>query len=127
MTEPVVLRPPRKWLGRKGGLLIVALGTVLWLGTVVFEVTVNRVNEAPTNALFIGGFTVASAFIYTMAYRLRPSDGLTVNRLLVAFLVGGILATTFAAPTTCGLAALTARRHLRPSHSPEWWKSSSRS
>jgi RsiW-degrading membrane proteinase PrsW (M82 family)/GNAT superfamily N-acetyltransferase len=98
MTDPALIRPPRKWLGRKGGLLIVALGTVLWFGTVLFELAFNHVNEAPTNALFIGGFTVASAFIYTMAYRLRPTDGLSVTRLLVAFLVGGILATTFAAP-----------------------------
>jgi RsiW-degrading membrane proteinase PrsW (M82 family)/ribosomal protein S18 acetylase RimI-like enzyme len=95
---PVSPKPPRKWLGRKGGLLIVALGTVLWFGTVLFELAFNQVNEAPTNALFIGAFTVASAFIYTMAYRLRPSDGLSVTRLLVAFLVGGILATTLAAP-----------------------------
>jgi RsiW-degrading membrane proteinase PrsW (M82 family)/ribosomal protein S18 acetylase RimI-like enzyme len=110
MTDPVgppaavpvattaVPRPPRKWLGRKGGLLIVALGTVLWFGTVLFELAFNHVNEAPTNALFIGAFTVSSAFIYTMAYRLRPSDGLSVSRLLIAFLVGGILATTLAAP-----------------------------
>jgi RsiW-degrading membrane proteinase PrsW (M82 family)/L-amino acid N-acyltransferase YncA len=91
-------KPPHKWLGRKGSLLIVALGTVLWFGTVLFEVIVFHVNEAPTNSLLIGGFTVASAFIYTMAYRLRPSDRLSVSRLLVAFMVGGILSTTLASP-----------------------------
>ena len=91
-------KPPGKWLGPKGGLLIVALGIVLWFGTVLFELIVFQVNEAPTNSLLIGGFTVASAFIYTMAYRLRPGDGLTVSRLLVAFLVGGILSTTLASP-----------------------------
>jgi protease PrsW len=91
-------RPPRKWLGRKGGLLIVALGTVLWFGTVLFEVIVFHANEAPTNALIIGAFTVASAFVYTMAYRLRPSDKLSVTRLLLAFLVGGLLSTTLAGP-----------------------------
>jgi RsiW-degrading membrane proteinase PrsW (M82 family)/ribosomal protein S18 acetylase RimI-like enzyme len=95
---PVAMRPARKWLGPKGGLLIVALGAVLWFGTVLFELGFNHADEAPTNALFIGGFTVSSAFIYTMAYRIRPSDGLTVSRLLIAFLVGGILATTLAAP-----------------------------
>jgi len=97
-TFPAAVRPPRKWLGRKGGLLIVAVGTVLWFGTVIFELVFNHANEAPTNALFIGGFTVAAAFIYTGAYRIRPSDGLSVTRLLVAFLVGGMLATTLAAP-----------------------------
>jgi hypothetical protein len=64
---------PRKWLGRKGGLLIVALGAVLWFGNVLFEVAVFHVNEAPTGSLIIGAFTVASAFIYTMAYRLQPA------------------------------------------------------
>jgi RsiW-degrading membrane proteinase PrsW (M82 family)/ribosomal protein S18 acetylase RimI-like enzyme len=73
-------------------------GDGLWFGTVLFEVIVNHVNEAPTNALIIGAFTVASAFIYTMAYRLRPSDGLSVSRLLLAFLGGGILSATIAAP-----------------------------
>src|ERR1700735_3087614 len=89
---------PRKWLGRKGGLLIVALGAVLWFGNVLFEVAVFHVNEAPTGSLIIGAFTVASAFIYTMAYRLQPADGLSVTRLLLAFLVGGILSITIAGP-----------------------------
>src|ERR1700759_423424 len=89
---------PRRWLGRKGGLLIVALGAVLWFGIVLYEVLLFHTNEAPTNALIIGAFTVAVAFIYTMAYRLQPSDGLSVTRLLLAFLVGGLFATTLAAP-----------------------------
>lgn len=93
---PVASKAPSKWLGRKGGLLIVALGAVLWFGTVLFEVIVFHVNEAPTNSLLIGGFTVASAFIYTMAYRLRPSDEFSVARLLMAFMVGGILTTALA-------------------------------
>jgi protease PrsW len=93
-----IVRAPRKWLGRKGGLLIVALGAVLWFGTVLFQVIVFHAAEAPTNALLIGAFTVATAFVYTMAYRLQPSDGLSVTRLLLAFLVGGILSTTFAGP-----------------------------
>jgi RsiW-degrading membrane proteinase PrsW (M82 family)/GNAT superfamily N-acetyltransferase len=74
------------------------VGAVLWFGTVVLALVSNHAGEAPTNALFIGGFTVAAAFIYTMAYRIRPSDGLSVSRLLIAFLVGGILATTLASP-----------------------------
>jgi RsiW-degrading membrane proteinase PrsW (M82 family)/ribosomal protein S18 acetylase RimI-like enzyme len=102
MSEPMSAiappKPPRKWLGRKGGLIIVGAGAVLWFGTVLFEVVVFGVKEAPTNALVIGGFTVASAFVYTMAYRLRPSDGLSITRLLLAFLVGGILAALLAAP-----------------------------
>jgi RsiW-degrading membrane proteinase PrsW (M82 family)/GNAT superfamily N-acetyltransferase len=97
LRAPVV-RAPRKWLGRKGGLLIAALGAFLWFGIVLFEVIVFHTAEAPTNALLIGAFTVACAFIYTMAYRLQPSDGLSVTRLLLAFLVGGILSTTFAGP-----------------------------
>jgi RsiW-degrading membrane proteinase PrsW (M82 family)/GNAT superfamily N-acetyltransferase len=98
IPPPPMPRTPRKWLGRKGGLLIVAVGAVLWFGIVLFDVGLLHVNEAPTNALLIGAFTVASAFVYTMAYRLRPSDGLTVTRLLLAFLVGGILSTTLAGP-----------------------------
>jgi hypothetical protein len=86
-----VVRAPRKWLGRRGGWLIVAIGAFLWFGIVLFEVIVFHTAEAPTNALLIGAFTVACAFIYTMAYRLQPSDGLTVTRVLLAFLVGGIL------------------------------------
>ena len=91
-------RQPRKWLGRKGGLLIVASGAVLWFGTVLFDVIVFHFNQAPTGALFVGAFTVASAFVYTMASRLQPSDGVTVTRLLLAFLAGGILAAILASP-----------------------------
>jgi RsiW-degrading membrane proteinase PrsW (M82 family)/L-amino acid N-acyltransferase YncA len=91
-------KTPRKWLGRKGGLLIVAAGAVLWFGLTGFEILVEHTREAPTNSLFIGAFTVASAFIYTMAYRLKPSDKLSVVRLLIAFFGGGILAVTIAEP-----------------------------
>ena len=106
MSEPTLppvppaalTKPPRKWLGRKGGWLIVAAGTVLWAGTIAFELLLEPGKELPTNAMVIGAFTVASAFVYTMAYRLRPTDQLGVVRLLLAFMVGGILSVTLAAP-----------------------------
>jgi RsiW-degrading membrane proteinase PrsW (M82 family)/ribosomal protein S18 acetylase RimI-like enzyme len=103
MTEaraqaPATSRPNRKWLGRKGGLLIVGFGAVLWFAIEVFDLTVEKADEAPTSGLIVGGFTVAVAFVYTMAYRLRPSDELGVVRLLLAFLVGGLLATILIGP-----------------------------
>lgn len=90
--------PVRKWLGKKGGLLIVGFGTVLWFAIEIFDLTVEHATEAPTTGLIIGGFTVAVAFVYTMAYRIRPSDQLGIVRLLLAFLVGGLLAASVIGP-----------------------------
>jgi RsiW-degrading membrane proteinase PrsW (M82 family)/GNAT superfamily N-acetyltransferase len=90
-------RPPRKWLGPKGGLLIVAFGAVLWFAIELFDLLVENVQEAPTSGLIVGAFTVAVAFVYTMAYRIRPTDELSIVRLLLAFLVGGLLAAIIAA------------------------------
>jgi RsiW-degrading membrane proteinase PrsW (M82 family) len=39
---------------------------------------------------------MAAAFLYTMAYRLRSTDGVTPLRLILAFLFGGLFATELA-------------------------------
>jgi RsiW-degrading membrane proteinase PrsW (M82 family)/GNAT superfamily N-acetyltransferase len=91
-------KPPRKWLGRKGGLVIAGVSAAIWFAIEIIAVVAEGAREAPTLGLVVGAFAVAAAFIYTMAYRLRPSDELSVVRLLLAFLVGGLGAAILAQP-----------------------------
>jgi len=89
-------RPPRKWLGPKGGWLIFLGMTFFWLFNVLFDqLVVHHLGLSP-NSLILGGFGMTAALIYTLAYRLRPADGISVVRLLLAFLLGGLFATELA-------------------------------
>jgi RsiW-degrading membrane proteinase PrsW (M82 family) len=92
----VAAKPPRKWLGPKGGWLVFLGMTVFWLFNVLYDqFALHHVALSP-NSLILGGFGMTGALIYTLAYRLRPADGITVVRLLLAFLLGGLFATELA-------------------------------
>jgi RsiW-degrading membrane proteinase PrsW (M82 family) len=91
-----LVKPPRRWLGRRGGFIILAGFAVVWLYLILFSTLVEHSRALPTTALILGGFGLAAALIYTMAYRLVPADGITVSRLLIAFLVGGVISTVLA-------------------------------
>jgi RsiW-degrading membrane proteinase PrsW (M82 family) len=96
MSDHVPSVAPRKWLGPKGGWIILAVMLVVWLGHLLFDQYVVGNLELTPNTLVLGGFAMTAAIIYTMAYRLRPDDGVTPLRLLVTFLVGGLVATELA-------------------------------
>ena len=89
-------KQPRKWIGPAGGWLIAALFFVLWLIHLIFNELVTHSTVLSPNTLILGGFMMAAAFLYTMAYRLRPTDGVTPLRLILAFLFGGLFATELA-------------------------------
>jgi RsiW-degrading membrane proteinase PrsW (M82 family) len=92
----VVPRAPRKWLGPKGGWLVFLGLTFFWLCNVLFDqLVVHHLGLSP-NSLVLGGFGMAGALIYTLAYRLRPQDGISVVRLGLAFLLGGLFSTELA-------------------------------
>jgi RsiW-degrading membrane proteinase PrsW (M82 family) len=94
----VPVKPPRKWWGPRGGLIVAAVLVAIWLVVVVSEHLLDGgAGDTPT-AVLLGGFTVATAFMYTMAYRLRPEDGISVVRLIIAFVAGGLMSTLVAAP-----------------------------
>jgi RsiW-degrading membrane proteinase PrsW (M82 family) len=95
-SPAAVERPNRKWLGPKGGWLVFLGMTVFWLCNVLYDqFALHHVALSP-NSLVLGGFGMTGALIYTLAYRLRPADGISVVRLLLAFLLGGLFATELA-------------------------------
>ncbi len=99
MSEPTpttVEKPPRKWLGPAGGWLIFGAMLLFWLINLLWDQLVAHRIELSPNTLALGGFGMASAFIYTMAYRLRPADGVTPLRLVLAFLFGGLFSSELA-------------------------------
>jgi RsiW-degrading membrane proteinase PrsW (M82 family) len=92
----VVIRAPRRWLGAKGGWLVFLGLTFFWFCNVLFDqLVVHHVGLSP-NSLVLGGFGMTGALIYTLAYRLRPQDGISVVRLGLAFLLGGLFSTELA-------------------------------
>jgi RsiW-degrading membrane proteinase PrsW (M82 family) len=95
LPKPPKLR--RRWLGRKGGLLIAGVLIALWLFYALREgLSLPDASGAVPTAILLGGFAVGTSFLYTMAYRLNPRDGISPMRLVLAFVVGGLFATTFA-------------------------------
>jgi RsiW-degrading membrane proteinase PrsW (M82 family) len=112
VTQP---KPPRKWLGRKGGLIILAGFAAFWLYLLLFESLVEHEFSPSPTVIVLGGFALATAIIYTMAYRLRPQDGITVSRLLIAFLVGGLISTTIAGTANWLIDAASGGNPLHPS------------
>jgi RsiW-degrading membrane proteinase PrsW (M82 family) len=95
----VVIKPPRKWLGPRGGWWVFLAMTLFWLFNVLYdEFALHHLTLSP-NTLILGGFGMTGALIYTLAYRLRPADGISVVRLLLAFLLGGLFATELAVMT----------------------------
>jgi RsiW-degrading membrane proteinase PrsW (M82 family) len=87
---------PHKWLGPKGGWLVFLGLTVFWLANVLYDqLALHHVGLSP-NSLVLGGFGMTAALVYTIAYRLRLSEGISVVRLLLAFILGGLLSTELA-------------------------------
>jgi RsiW-degrading membrane proteinase PrsW (M82 family) len=96
MSESAQTVTQRKWLGPKGGWIVFGIMILVWLAHLLFDVLVVGGLELTPNTLVLGGFAMTSGFIYTMAYRLRPDDGVTPLRLIVTFLIGGLVATELA-------------------------------
>lgn len=106
---------PRKWIGPRGGLIIL-LGCVgVWVYLFLLGEIFAFVPPAPTGGphpvppllLVSGSVAMAAAIVYTMAYRLRPGDGLSVPFLIVAAIVGGTAAVLVAVPLNEIVAILT--------------------
>jgi RsiW-degrading membrane proteinase PrsW (M82 family) len=93
---PVIPRLPYRWLGPAGGWIVFLAFTFFWFCNVLYDqFIVGRVALTP-NSLVLGGFGMTAGLIYTLAYRLRPQDGITVLRLLLTFVLGGLLSTQLA-------------------------------
>src|SRR5471030_1672153 len=92
----VAARLPRKWLGPKGGWWVFLGMTLFWLFNVLYDQFALHHLALSPNSLILGGFGMTGALTYTLAYRLRPIDGISVVRLLLAFLLGGLFATELA-------------------------------
>ncbi|MGO4301982.1 PrsW family glutamic-type intramembrane protease [Leifsonia sp. RAF41] len=100
-------RPPHKWIGRFGGWIIAGASAFIWIWLIGFSLLLSAISpnagdDGPAvlspYLLVTGAATVAAAILYTMAYRLRPEDGLTASRLVIIAGVGGLAATLVAAP-----------------------------
>jgi RsiW-degrading membrane proteinase PrsW (M82 family) len=95
---PIAALPktPRKWLGPKGGWWVFLGMTAFWLFNVLYDqFGLHHLSLSP-NSLVLGAFGMTGALVYTLAYRLRPADGISVVRLLLAFVLGGLLSTELA-------------------------------
>src|ERR1019366_5337760 len=92
----VVPKPPPKWLGPKGGWWVFLGMTAFWLYNVLYDQFALHHLALSPNSLVLGAFGMTGALIYTLASRLRPADGISVMRLLLAFVLGGLLATELA-------------------------------
>lgn len=95
-SADVVPRAPWKWLGPGGGWIIFAFFTAFWLLNLTYNWSV--VHRVPLSAptLILGGFAMTAALVYTLAYRLRPQDGITPLRLVLTFLFAGLFTTELA-------------------------------
>jgi RsiW-degrading membrane proteinase PrsW (M82 family) len=91
-----IARPPRKWLGSAGGWLVFLAFTFFWFCNVLFDQVVLHTVGLSPNSLVLGGFGMTAALVYTLAYRLRPQDGISVVRLGLAFVLGGLFSTELA-------------------------------
>jgi protease PrsW len=113
----------RKWLGRRGGLIIIAGFVAIWLYLLILNaVFAPFVPAIPEWAhvispflLLTGSFGVSAAFLYTMAYRLRPQDQLSVPYLLIVSLLGGTIAALLAAPVNLLITITTGGTQIAPS------------
>ena len=92
----VVTKLPRKWLGPKGGWLIFLVLTALWGGNLLFNALVLHTSGVSPNTMVLGGLGMTAGLLYTLAYRIRPHDGISPLRLILAFIFGGLLATELA-------------------------------
>lgn len=117
-------RPPRKWMGRFGGWILVAGSVAIWLWLFGFSrllgaIAPHAADGAPAvlspYLLVTGSATAAAANLYTMAYRLRPGDGLSAPRLLIIAGVGGLLATLVAGPVNTLIDVGTGGTAMHPS------------
>lgn len=96
-----------KWLGRWGGWLIVAASAAVWLWlfglSLLFSALSPHAHDGSPAVLspyllVTGSGTAAAAIFYTMAYKLRPEDRLSVPRLVTVALLGGAAATLLVLP-----------------------------
>ena len=117
-------KPPHKWIGRFGGWIIVAASAFIWLWLFGFNWLITAISPHPDVhgpavlspfLLLTGAATVATAILYTMAYRLRREDGLTASRLVIIAGVGGLAATLLAAPVNSIIDVLSGGTVLHPS------------
>ena len=83
-------------------------GGVLLAGLLIAGALIGiRGHDLPAEPVILGALLVSAGLLYTLAHRLRPSDGLSVARLLGAFGVAALL-TTAVAGTINELIALSA-------------------
>ncbi|MFF9564204.1 PrsW family glutamic-type intramembrane protease [Leifsonia sp. NPDC014704] len=117
-------RPPRKWIGRFGGWIFAASSVFIWLWLFGFSLLFNAIaphahDDGPAVLspflLVTGAATVAAAILYTMAYRLKPADGLSASRLVIIAGVGGLAATLVAAPINTAINLLGGGTSSHPS------------
>ena len=92
----VAAKPTRKWLGPAGGWIVFGVFTAFWGANLLFNgLVIHHAGFSP-NTMILGGLGMTAALLYTVAYRLRPQDEITPLRLILAFFLGGLLATELA-------------------------------
>ncbi len=127
VQPPKKPKPPRKWIGRFGGWIFAGSSVFIWLWLFGFSFLFNAIaphadDDGPAVLspflLVTGAATVAAAILYTMAYRLKPADGLSASRLVIIAGVGGLAATLVAAPINTLINVLSGGTSSHPSGLP---------
>jgi RsiW-degrading membrane proteinase PrsW (M82 family) len=119
MTDPVAetpTRPPRRWLGPHGGWWLLLIGggllAVYLVVDTVFASPYPDYRELPTQSIVLGSFLAAACLFYTMLYRLRSEDGVSIPLLFGSLAVAAFGTTTVAGETNGLIAALASGHSL---------------
>jgi hypothetical protein len=73
--------------------MLLAGAVLLTLMLVAGAVFGRGTRDVPTQTVILGSILVAACLFYTMCYRVRPEDGVTVARLIGAFALAAFITT----------------------------------
>ncbi|MES2170190.1 MAG: PrsW family glutamic-type intramembrane protease [Actinomycetota bacterium] len=94
------VKPPRRWLGPRGGWWILLIGGGILAGYLVYDAIlaphITNYRSLPVMSMALAAILAATCVFYTVLYRVRDGDDVTIPRLFAALGLAAF-ATTFVA------------------------------
>jgi RsiW-degrading membrane proteinase PrsW (M82 family) len=94
-------KAPRRWLGPRGGWWILLIGGLILATYLTYDAVVvpqgTNYRSLPVLSLALGAILAATCVFYTMLYRVRVGDAVTIPRLFAALAAAAFVATFAAA------------------------------